>query len=283
MRWLLGEGVTTFIELGPGSELSGLAAETLALHNGPNTPAMIPLMSADRPETEQWVRALAEVHASGVDVDWALLFPGARWTELPTYAFQHRHYWLDATGTTANRATDGAPAPVPKTPDFAALDPAERERQLLDTVRAATAAVLGHTDPAEIDDDRGFLDAGGDSLSAVRLRDRLRAVTGLDLPTTVAFDHPTPAGLARHLADRFFDNAAGSVLGEVERIEAAMVTDALPDTVRTTAITRLRALLDRLGDGDLADHRAAASADDDLRDASDEELLAYIDKEFGIS
>ncbi|MBB6172715.1 acyl transferase domain-containing protein [Nocardiopsis mwathae] len=284
VRWLLEEGVTTFIELGPGRELSGLAAETVAAHTGRDTPALVPVMDPDQDEPERWVRALAEAYTSGVDVDWAPLFPGARRTELPTYAFQRRHYWLDATGATANRATDNTPAPVPKTPDFAALGPAERERELLTTVRALTAAVLGHTDPAEIDDHRGFLDAGGDSLSAVRLRDRLRAATGLDLPTTVAFDHPTPAGLTRHLADRFAEAEGGSVLREVERIEAALVTDALPESVRCTAVTRLRALVDRIdADGSPAAGAASASAADDLRDASDEELLAYIDKEFGIS
>ncbi|CAM3674269.1 beta-ketoacyl synthase N-terminal-like domain-containing protein [Nocardiopsis rhodophaea] len=283
VRWLLGEGVTTFIELGPGSELSGLAAETVASHEGPNTPALITLMNSDRPEPEQWVWALADVYASGVDVDWAPLFPGARRTDLPTYAFQRRHYWLDATGTTANRATDSAPAPVPKAPDFAALGPAERERELLATVRAVTAAVLGHTDTAEIDDHRGFLQAGGDSLSAVRLRDRLRAATGLDLPTTVAFDYPTPHELARHLADRFAQDEGGSVLREVERIEAALATYALPETIRSTAMTRLRTLLDRLGDSAPVHGPHTVDAVNDLRDASDEELLAYIDKEFGIS
>nr|AFV71330.1 PyrA5 [Streptomyces rugosporus] len=68
---------------------------------------------------------------------------------------------------------------------------------LLDLVGAQVAAVLGRTEP--VDPDRGLLDLGLDSLSAIELRNRLGARTGLTLPTTLAFDHPTPRALADHL------------------------------------------------------------------------------------
>nr|AWH12666.1 RmpD2 [Amycolatopsis sp.] len=46
--------------------------------------------------------SMAELFVRGVDVDWATLVPPAR-VDLPTYAFDHRHYWLQyletATGT----------------------------------------------------------------------------------------------------------------------------------------------------------------------------------------
>ncbi|WP_028569192.1 polyketide synthase dehydratase domain-containing protein, partial [Salinispora tropica] len=32
--------------------------------------------------------------AAGVDLDWAAVHPGGRQVDLPTYAFQHQHYWL---------------------------------------------------------------------------------------------------------------------------------------------------------------------------------------------
>ncbi|MEV0299377.1 type I polyketide synthase [Nocardia sp. NPDC050710] len=81
---------------------------------------------------------------------------------------------------------------------------ADRQRQIvLDTVRTHVAAVLGHDGVSAIDPDRAFQELGFDSLSTVELRNRLKAVTGLALSTTVVFDYPTPQALAAYLTDEF--------------------------------------------------------------------------------
>ncbi|WP_435179457.1 type I polyketide synthase, partial [Actinacidiphila sp. bgisy145] len=82
---------------------------------------------------------------------------------------------------------------------LAAFAPAEREREVLEIVRAAVAAVLGHASSAEIDSERAFREMGIDSLTALELRNRLAAETGLSLPATLAFDQPTPLEVARYL------------------------------------------------------------------------------------
>jgi hypothetical protein len=81
----------------------------------------------------------------------------------------------------------------------AGLTPGERAYAIRDLVLRTAALVLGHTSPDILDPDRGFLSAGFDSLRGVELRNRLNTATGLRLPATLIFDHPSPTALADHL------------------------------------------------------------------------------------
>ncbi|TRV71243.1 KR domain-containing protein, partial [Streptomyces sp. 130] len=80
----------------------------------------------------------------------------------------------------------------------------DRERALLDLVRGHAAAVLGHSGPEAVPAERGFLDAGFDSLTALELRNRLNEVTGCRLAPTLIFDYPSAAELAAHLRRTLF-------------------------------------------------------------------------------
>ena len=79
------------------------------------------------------------------------------------------------------------------------LAPAERAERLLIEVRAAAAELLGHRDADALPLDRSLSEFGLDSLTAIELRNRLSALTGLRLPATLVFDHPAPRDLAEHL------------------------------------------------------------------------------------
>ncbi|MGW1980597.1 thioester reductase domain-containing protein [Streptomyces sp. NPDC001889] len=83
--------------------------------------------------------------------------------------------------------------------ELAALPGEEQLGRVLELVRTEAGTVLGHPDPGSIRDRRSFAELGYDSLNAVELRNRLAFLTGLRLPTSLVFDHPTVGALAGHL------------------------------------------------------------------------------------
>ncbi|AGL16473.1 type I polyketide synthase [Actinoplanes sp. N902-109] len=86
---------------------------------------------------------------------------------------------------------------------LATLAPEERDAALLQLVCDSAAVVLGHGDGSAIPVTATFKDLGVDSLTAVEVRNRLAAATGLRLPATMVFDYPTPGVLAAHLGVLF--------------------------------------------------------------------------------
>ncbi|MEV0505483.1 acyltransferase domain-containing protein, partial [Streptomyces spectabilis] len=100
---LTGHGATTLLELGPDAVLTAMAHDTVtdpAAQTG-----LIAAVRKDRPEPDTFLTALARLHVRGTGVDWTPLYgpvDARRRVDLPTYAFQHQHYWLEAADTAAD-------------------------------------------------------------------------------------------------------------------------------------------------------------------------------------
>jgi NAD(P)-dependent dehydrogenase (short-subunit alcohol dehydrogenase family)/acyl carrier protein len=164
------------------------------------------------------------------------------------------------------------------------MDAEHARETLLQLVRAEAASVLGHDTVEAVAAKRSFRDLGFDSLTAVELRNRLEAATGLRLVTTLAFDYPTPHAIAAHLLEQVRGDSSPqeTAQAQLESVERAL--ESLAPDRRAPVLARLRGLLARLEDGErerAGERRDAAPLIERMRSgaATDEELFAFIDRE----
>ncbi|MDI3390796.1 phosphopantetheine-binding protein, partial [Streptomyces sp. B-S-A8] len=192
--------------------------------------------------------------------------------------------------TPARRTIDRAEAPAEQTLEqrLAGLTQPERRRMLAELVRGVVAAVLNYPDAQAVSTDRTFQELGFDSLTAVELRNRMTAATGVKVPATLVYDHPTPAALAAHLLaeltpDPTFSESA--LRTEIARIEEFLEGSVSTEGEKSLAAHHLQDLLARWGGGPTT---AAAPADSagagpdgadefDLDSATDDDLFHLVD------
>jgi acyl transferase domain-containing protein/acyl carrier protein len=82
---------------------------------------------------------------------------------------------------------------------LAELSQAERVRALRELVCQQTATILGHDSATQVQPGKPFHEQGLSSLGVVELRNQLSSQTGLRVPASALFDHPTPTALAGYL------------------------------------------------------------------------------------
>ncbi|GII96413.1 type I polyketide synthase [Sinosporangium siamense] len=250
---LAGDDVSAFVELGPEAALTPMIGECLPA-SGPELIAAGG--GAEAEEERHLLGAVARLHLHGVPVEWRAVLPRARAVSLPTYAFQRTRYWLTAEPRTEYITAGPAPALVGG--DLG-------DEALLDLVLRETRGVLGgHSGLA--DAAQPFAEMGVTSVNAIELRDRLIAATGVPLPATLIYDHPTPAALVRLLRRHLSGagQAPRTAADVVAELDALLTSGAEldPDTA-----ARLRELARRgrpTSGGSSGGFDLAAASDDDL-------------------
>ncbi|MER6694932.1 beta-ketoacyl synthase N-terminal-like domain-containing protein, partial [Streptomyces minutiscleroticus] len=179
---MLDDGYRLFIEMSPHPVLT-MSIEETAAHRGVEAVA-VETMRRDDAGLARHRQAVAVAALHGATPDWTAVLGRARTIPLPVYP-------LGAdSGDTIGEALRAR---------LEALTPERRLEDVLGLVVKQFKALPGHEDDAAVATDQAFRELGLDSAGALALRNRISDVTGVRLPPTVTFDHPTPQALAREV------------------------------------------------------------------------------------
>jgi NADP-dependent 3-hydroxy acid dehydrogenase YdfG/acyl carrier protein len=264
------------IAWGMWDQATGLTAHLGQEGRSRSRGGILPLPTAQGLDLLDAALAAGTPAAVAINTDLAALRAQARAGTLPPL-------WQ---GLIRSPATHTAPASVSGTfrDQLTSLPPDDQDRQILDLIRAQAAAVLGHPASDPVRPAAAFRDLGFDSLTAIELRNRLSTITGLRMPATLVFDHPTPQALATWLRtaitqDQNAPAPAAPIFTELDSLEVMLSTASPDDLTRVKVTTRLQVLLSKWNDHQ---EQAAESEEvSDLESASDDEIISFINKELG--
>ncbi|MGC5053606.1 type I polyketide synthase [Micromonospora sp. DT48] len=235
-------GISTFIEVGPGAELLGMALGNFAAGDDV---LMVPSLRRRQDDLGAISTALTRLYVRGVNIDWSAFYRGVdhHGVTAPTYPFEPVRCWhgIDSaarrtrTDSVADQVdsprVDDGPVDVPSGETAAAVfavtreelasrSPREAKDLLVQQLTAALTTAMGFSN-TEIDPDVTLTEQGVDSLMAIELHNAVQGALAVDLTMTDFLRDATVSGLASTILARIeqsrTDEPAQSPIAVIDR------------------------------------------------------------------
>lgn len=223
-------GPAYLLEVGPGTALTGLAAQHGFAKTRIEAIPMSPRPEQEGTQYSQLLGALGRLWTLGVELNWAAFCDGAsrNRVDVPGYPFERRRHWI-APGAALPRATPEGDAAT-AIQSFGEPEPEKRETDPVpcDLEEAIVSAFASQTGRATVDPGTSFFEIGGDSLQAVQLCATLRQRIKVDVSPQDVLRFPTPARLAAALALRGADEKGPVVYSSSPLVELQRGSRLIP-------------------------------------------------------
>ncbi|MFD9938798.1 SDR family NAD(P)-dependent oxidoreductase [Streptomyces massasporeus] len=164
---------------------------------------------------------------------------------------------------------------------LAALGEAERLETLTEFVRGEVAAAVGLPGAHAVAADKPLQGLGLDSLMSVDLKNRIAASTGAELPSTLAFDYPTPRAITEFLLGRLQLGGAAPQGPPQDAMAAAQWAIAQAGAARLRESGLLAQLLDLARGAELPKQQGASEALRAAESLSDSDIDRALDLVLG--
>ena len=229
-------GYRTYLEIGPGTDMLGMALATLPPDGDV---LMLPSLRPRRPDWDVLLSTVSRLYVLGADLDWAAFDRDYQRTRvrLPSYPFESVRCWhdivpgallapsrpadeldlaaqrsIDARGTARGSSPTGTPAGLMTAADLLAMDPPGRVDALVAQLVRIVKDELGYRS-ATIDPDEPLSNVGLDSLMAVELRNEIQIQLGVSLTVASFLRGATIRSVAQAVVTKI---TAGPADGDVE-------------------------------------------------------------------
>ena len=182
-----------FIEIGPGK---GLCNFVNVSYKGKELPKTVQTLQSSKEfsisnknDKEIYLSSIGKLWTYGYEICWQKIWNEnadlRNDTELPTYAFEQKQCWVTSKGE--SKRQDASSIPIKTTENMTDIE---------NVIFGVFFFFLGTTQLSKND---SYFDLGGNSLSAIRLMNKINRLFNLNLTPSVIFLENTVTKLARYL------------------------------------------------------------------------------------